>query len=154
MCCCLVTKSCLTLWDPIDYSPPGSSVHGILQARTLEWIAISFSRGSSPPRDWTRASCTGRQNLYTTEPPGKLKQSQINSVSSLVNRDGRETLTSQSCHEHQMKGLYRKVDVTGRGGERGFTISKEAFRVWKFSLLHMHNFEKQVILKQISTKWT
>ena len=40
---CLVTQSCPTLCDPIDGSPPGSSVHGILQARTLEWVAISFS---------------------------------------------------------------------------------------------------------------
>ena len=43
----LVTQSCLTLCDPMDYSPLGSSVHGILQARILEWVAISFSRGSS-----------------------------------------------------------------------------------------------------------
>ena len=42
-----VTQSCLTLCDPKDYSPPGSSVHGILQARILEWVAISFSRVSS-----------------------------------------------------------------------------------------------------------
>ena len=48
--------SCLTLCDPMDYSLPGSSVHGIFQARVLEWIAISFSRGSSRPRDRTRVS--------------------------------------------------------------------------------------------------
>ena len=42
---------CLTLCGPIDYSPPGSSVLGILQARILEWVAISSSRGSSPPRE-------------------------------------------------------------------------------------------------------
>ena len=41
------------LCDPMDYSPPGSSVHGILQARILKWVAISSSRGSSRPRDWT-----------------------------------------------------------------------------------------------------
>ena len=46
-CCRLVTKSCLTLCDSMDCSPPGSSVHGILQGRILEWVAISFSRGSS-----------------------------------------------------------------------------------------------------------
>ena len=46
-CFCLVAKLCPTLCDPTDCSPPGSSVHGILQARTLEWVAISFSRGSS-----------------------------------------------------------------------------------------------------------
>ena len=46
-----------TLCDPVDYSPPGSSIHGILQARILEWVAISFSRGSSQPRDRTQVSC-------------------------------------------------------------------------------------------------
>ena len=49
--------SCLTLWDPLDYSPPGSSICGIFLARILEWVAISFSRGSSLPRDWNRVSC-------------------------------------------------------------------------------------------------
>ena len=48
---------CLTLYDRMDYSPPGSSVRGILQARVLEWVAISFSRGSSHPRDRTHISC-------------------------------------------------------------------------------------------------
>ena len=51
-----VTQSCPTLCDPVDYSPPGSSVHGILQARILEWVAISFSRGSSWPKDRTQVS--------------------------------------------------------------------------------------------------
>ena len=50
--------------DPMDCSPPGSSVHGIFQARILEWVAISFSRGTSPPRAWTWVSCIGRQVLY------------------------------------------------------------------------------------------
>ena len=49
-----------TLCDPMDCSPPGSSVHGILQARTLEWVAISFSRASSRPRNQTQASCIAR----------------------------------------------------------------------------------------------
>ena len=52
-----VAQSCPTLSDPVDYSPPGSSVHGILQARILDWVAIPFSRGSSWPRDWTWVSC-------------------------------------------------------------------------------------------------
>ena len=45
------------LCDPMDCSPPGSTVHGISQARKLEWVAISSSRGSSQPRDWTGVSC-------------------------------------------------------------------------------------------------
>ena len=49
--CCSVAQSCPTLCNPMDYSLPGSSVHGILQARILEWVAISFSRGSSWPRN-------------------------------------------------------------------------------------------------------
>ena len=52
----LVAKSCLTLATP-DCSLPGSSVHRILQARIREWVAISFSRGSSRPRNQTRVSC-------------------------------------------------------------------------------------------------
>ena len=43
----LVVQLCRSLWDPMDYSPPGSSIHEILQARILEWVAISFSKGSS-----------------------------------------------------------------------------------------------------------
>ena len=54
---CSVTQLCLTLWNPMDCSLPGSSVHGISQARILEWVAISSSRGSSGPRDRTCVSC-------------------------------------------------------------------------------------------------
>ena len=52
----LVAQSCLTLCDPMDCSPPGSCVNGILQVRILEWVAILFSRGSSQLRDWTQVS--------------------------------------------------------------------------------------------------
>ena len=53
--------------DPVDCSPPGSSVHGVFQAKILEWVAISSSRGSSQPRDQTHGSCDyciGKWNLY------------------------------------------------------------------------------------------
>ena len=53
----LVTQSCPTLCDPMDCSLQGSSVHGILQARILEWVVMPFSRGSSWPRDQTHISC-------------------------------------------------------------------------------------------------
>ena len=62
-------QSCPTLCDPMDCSPPGSSVHGISQARILEWVAISFSTGSSWPRDGTHFFCVGR--WIVTAPPGK-----------------------------------------------------------------------------------
>ena len=53
---CEVTQSCPTLCDPMDCSLPGSSIHGIFQARIVEWVAISFSRRSSQPRDGTWVS--------------------------------------------------------------------------------------------------
>ena len=64
---CSVAQPCPTLCDLTDCSPPGSPLHGISQARILEWVAISSSKGYSRPRDWTRVSCTsctGRQILY------------------------------------------------------------------------------------------
>ena len=69
-----VAQSCPTLCDPVDYSPPCSSVHGILQARILEWVAISFSRGSSRHRDWTQVSCiAGRHfTLWATREAHKV----------------------------------------------------------------------------------
>ena len=64
---CVCARSCLTLCIPVDSSPPGSSVHEIFQARILERVATSFSRGSFWSRDWTRVSCVscvGRWILY------------------------------------------------------------------------------------------
>ena len=61
---CLVTKLCPTLCDPIDCNPPGSSVCGISQSRILEWVAIVFSRGSSPPRDGAHVTYIRRRVLY------------------------------------------------------------------------------------------
>ena len=58
------SRSCLTLCNSMACSLPGSSVHGIFQARLLGQVAISYSRGSSWPRDWTCVSCIGRQILY------------------------------------------------------------------------------------------
>ena len=64
LCVCSVAQSCSTLCQPTDCGPPVSSVHGIFQAGILEWVAISFSRGSSWPRDWTCIFCIGRCILY------------------------------------------------------------------------------------------
>ena len=68
--CMLATQSCPTLCDLIICSPPGSSVHGILQARILEWVAMPSSRGSSDPRI-EPASPALAGGFFTTAPPGK-----------------------------------------------------------------------------------
>ena len=67
VCACTRDQLCPTLCSPTDCSPPDSSVHGLFQARTLEWVATSYSRGYSRPRDGTHiscASCTGRRVLH------------------------------------------------------------------------------------------
>ena len=72
-----VTQSCPTLCNPMDCSLPSSTIHGILQARRLEWFAISFSRWSSRPRDWTQVSCTvGR--CFTIQATREHKNKQPN----------------------------------------------------------------------------
>ena len=65
----LRAQSCRTLCDPTDCSPPGSPVHGILQARRLEWVAVSSSRGSSSPRDWTPGLLHLQAESLPSEPP-------------------------------------------------------------------------------------
>ena len=70
LCVCVCVRMCariqshLTLCDPRDCGPLGSSVHVIFQARILEWVSISYSRESSQPREQTQVSCIGRQVLY------------------------------------------------------------------------------------------
>ena len=66
----LLIQWCPTLCDPMDCSPPGSSVHGDFQARILKWVAISFSRGSNP--HLLQVSCTAG-GFFTAEPPGTGK---------------------------------------------------------------------------------
>ena len=81
---CLVAQSCLTLCDPMSCSPPDSSVHGILQTRILEWVAMPSSRGSSQPRDRTQVSCIAgglptvwaTREAQTTKKGGKGRQKQ------------------------------------------------------------------------------
>ena len=75
--CCLLTKSWLALYSPMDCSTPGSSVHGISQARILEWVAISFSKGSSWPRGRTHTSCIGRGAREPTFSGVHLKKNSI-----------------------------------------------------------------------------
>ena len=68
-----VGQSCPTLCDPMDCNLPGCSVHGIFQARVLEWIAISFSRGSSQTRNRTQVSCTAGRRFTM----GAIKEAQF-----------------------------------------------------------------------------
>ena len=95
-----VVQSCLTLCDLMDCSLPGSSVHGILQARILAWIALPFSRGSSQPR-----SPTLQVDSLPSEPPGDhIRPRDQCEQGSLIN---------QSLHRKQH---IQKMMMEGRGG--------------------------------------
>ena len=79
-----VAQSRPTLCNPVDCSLPGSSVHGILQARILEWVAIPFSRGSFQPRDRTQVCSPALwAGSLPSEPPGKPKNPGVDSLSLL-----------------------------------------------------------------------
>ena len=74
LCVYSVAQSCPTHCDPLDCSPPGSSVHGVFQARILEWVVFSFSMGSSQPRGRTHVTPSPALAIrfFTAAPPGKL----------------------------------------------------------------------------------
>ena len=79
---CLLAKSCLILGDPMDYGPPGFSVHEILHGRILEWVAMPFSRGSSDP-GIEPTSPALQVNSLPAEPPRKHKNTGVSNLSLL-----------------------------------------------------------------------
>ena len=107
-----LTQLCPTLWDPMDGSPPGSSVHGILQARILEWVAISFCMGSSSPRGWTQVSCNASWflTLWATREPHQCSEADSKYPHNLMEwkkLQFRETEVSFICRTiYQRVGMY------------------------------------------------
>ena len=82
-----VVQSCPTLCNPVECSPPGSSVHGILQARILEWVAISFFRGSSRPKDQAWVSCIAGIFFYHLRTPREAPlQTSLNVIPSMISK--------------------------------------------------------------------
>ena len=131
--CCLVARSCPTLCDPVDYSPPGSSIHGILQARIPEWIAISFSRGYSPPSDHTCVSfvfcMAGR--FFTTEPP-------------------RKPTIATSSYSHQNSMVWEKLP--DRSMEQNWEPRNKLTHIWTINL--QPNRGKNILRKDsLFQKW-
>ena len=121
--------SCIWLCSPMDCSPPGSSVHGILQARTLEWSAISFSSGFSWPRDWTQVSCiagrfftiwaTRKPNCYVTNISDRPKANQ--------------SILKEITPEYSLEGLMLKLK----------------FQYFGYLMWRTDSFEKTLMLEKI-----
>ena len=113
-------------FNPIDCSPLSSSVHGILQARTLEWVAISLSRGSSRPRGWTWVSCTAVRffTVWTTREtqplhsPGKYSPVQVLQESGRGQLTGRRDAVSSSPGFSAIADALWQVKETSPGPAR------------------------------------
>ena len=105
--CCCSHSGMSTLCDPVDYSPPGSSVRGILQASVLERVAMPISRGSSPPRDKPGSPALQAESL-PAEPPGKPLRASLVSVHQIPGTppsgEGNGTPLQCSCLENPRDG--------------------------------------------------
>ena len=116
--CLLATQSCLTLCDAMDCSPSGFSVHGILQARALEQGAISPSRGSSWPRDWTWVSCIAGKFFTIWDTREAQKMIKENTVKRLQQSQRVEVTTQwDDCPGGDRPSMPVLVLESGGGGE-------------------------------------
>ena len=121
--------SCIWLCSPMDCSPPGSSVHGILQARTLEWSAISFSRGFSWPRDWTQVSCIAGRffTIWATRKPN----SYVTNISDRTKAN--QSILKEITPEYSLEGLMLKLK----------------FQYFGYLMWRTDSFEKTLMLEKI-----
>ena len=110
MCLCTIAQLCPSLWDPMDCNPPGFSVHKIYQARILEWVAISFSRGYSQPRDGSCISCTGRwEALFVL-----ISNTKFRSTNHMTNNVlKRKTLSTYPCQMPRHCWIVGHLSVQG-----------------------------------------
>ena len=120
LCVVLVTQSCPTLCDFVDCSPPGSSVHGILQARILEWVAISF-KGSFQPREGTQVSSTAGRffTVWATREVNYLDYLMVLKSNSkcLYKRHSKETWNRRRrSHEDRGRGWSYAATSSGTPG--------------------------------------
>ena len=101
--CVLVAQLCLTLCNPMDCSPPGSSVHGILHASILERVAIPFSRGSFQHRDWTWVSCIAGR-CFTI---WAIREA-LPIIHKSIKISGFEGIRKESCDQSLVQGSHRR----------------------------------------------
>ena len=112
---CLAGQSCPALCDPVDCSPPGSSVHGILQARILEWVALPSSRGSSQPRDQKPRSPALWGDSFPSEPPEKPVEAYSITWGSAVTRFAEGSVPTSMRFSWASAGKSQLKKAGGRG---------------------------------------
>ena len=122
-------QSGVSVCDPMECSPPGSSVHGISQARVLEWLAISFSRGSSPPRDGTHVACIagGFFTIWATWPAHSWWQCLLSDDEKKEERYWNRLFSWAEFLPlgHQGPVSWKTFFFTGRGGWDHFRMIQE-----------------------------
>ena len=124
MLCATSLQLCLTLCSPTDCSPPGSSVHGILQARILEWVVVLSFKGSSRLRDLIHVSCAGKQVLYDSGPLGGIRKWADITSSELA----------CSCCLHNMLCMLNRMSIYSQSKfSESYTDSMSYARLWTCS---------------------
>ena len=143
--------------NPVDCSPPGFSILGISQARILEWVAISFSRGSSWPRDWTWVSCIGGWNLYHWDTFSLVTQLGLTLCDPLnCSTPGfpihHQLLELAQTHVHQVGDAIQPSCPLSSPSPPAFSLfqhqglfqwvssSHQVAKGWEFQLQHQHQF--------------
>ena len=112
----------------MDCKPPGSSVHGISQARTLEWGAIPFSRGSFWPRDWTQVSCVAGGFFTVWELPGKPILPDCTTEEKQHHRTPAHSLTQNKLRDLQAAGHWRgRLEVSPAAGAESLWVTSGSF---------------------------
>ena len=121
----LLTQSCLTLWDPMACILPGSSVHGILKARILEWAAISFSRGSSWPRDWICVFCIAGKffTIWVTREAPKVETVAVADFVFLGSKITADCECSHKFERHLLLGSKAMTNLDSILKSRDITLS-------------------------------
>ena len=144
----LVAQSCRAVWSSMDYSPPGSSVHRILQARILEWVANSFSRGSFWPRDRTWVShIAGRFfSIWANTPNPKEMPSEFFSSKSFTSKGTWRLVYSDACQSHLIKS--RLLTCTDLAIGRCFSFKLMTHHCWDRDLFALSCMGKITFLIQ------
>ena len=133
-----VAQSRATLCDHMDCIQPGSSVHRILQARILEWIAIPFSRRSSQSRDQTEVFCLQADSFPSEPPECTLLISNV-----MINRDdSTDRLSFQSCH---LKGMVQSHSP----GKSCCFPSETSFKTYRFDIIFLVKYYKGIMMFSI-----
>ena len=154
VCSVLVAQLCLTLWDPMDCCPPGSSIHWLSQARILEWVAINSSREFSQPRNQTNVSCTVVRFLTVWATwKAKPKRNKLTYVIEPMEDWGFGDTKGPKCFT-QYANKFGKLSSGHRTGKGQFSFQSQRRAKPKNvqTTIQLHSFQMQAILRILQAR--